>query len=1754
MLFLCVLCACPVLLLAQDDGFEYTVSITETVGSTEVPVEGVQVKGNNGVSELAGLFTGIDGNISFDIRDLLTTLDTALVFHREGYSFEPSEISLEDCVGGVCYVTASRTNPSALVRVLAVDQNGDPIQDVDTFISGTPNGCTRKTDSNGVAYFSIPVRANLAACNDTDAIYGENDYNTVFATPKNDGRCSLQEIPAISRNLCIRSQPSGTIDVVVTGTCAANPSPPAPLAAGRYSIPVILDSGAVLLNNLQIYPVDQSVYSSQNGNSFDITQYGLSADQTITVFPVGSRSFYPKSMVVNRTTCPGGYCQPFRAKPTSTLLAQHILPVDITDSNDEGVSGVRIVAQGEDFCSSDVPRFTNGEGRTHVAAVLRQSCTKDSDYITIKPSLPGYAFSHDDDFRFCPTSVESGFVATAVASEPSAFHTVSGRITTSLNESFSRVQIVKNGSTAALTRDDGTYSVTVEHGVTTVLQPVYEGYVFNKEEVQILEPSHNISELNFKMIATVDGDPFGPTPPACNPTNGVFTISGFVINSVGQRVSGVKILNEGEMVAITGVDGSYSFPASPGDNLWVTAQYVDPISGEEALFDPSAIAEPILACDKTDFNFMVSDEEAYILSGVVTNEETGEPLESVKISFNLDGEIQTTTSSADGFFLLTTTADDWTATPDNVNYHCTPSSYSGEGGANQAQLDFVCRFDECPTDPSKDEAGQCGCGTPDVDADNDGTAACLDQCDSDPLKIDPGTCGCGISEVDSDNDGTPDCVDECPADSSKSTAGVCGCGTLDDPSDSDGDGTADCADLCIHDPGKTEPGVCGCGTADSDSDLDGTADCNDACPLDDRKTTVGICGCGVSDYDSDGDGTPDCNDQCDHDVKKTAPGICGCGVVDKDTDNDGAYDCNETCDNDPLKTAPGICGCGTPDTDSDGDGVADCNDQCPTDANKSAPGICGCGSIDSAIDSDGDGVPNCNDSCPNDAGKTQPGQCGCGIADVDVDGDGTASCHDQCDSDANKLEPGFCGCGTLDTDTDGDGTPNCNDGCPSDANKVAPGQCGCGVIDRDRDGDGTYDCNDECPTDPSKTAAGSCGCFVAETDSDLDGIADCNDECPMDPEKTTPGHCGCMIPDEDLNNDGIYDCPVNCENPVVVDFDLNGLLAGTMVSDQFAELGVTIRVESTTNSAVLFNSAAPTGGDLDLGAANERFGGPGIGSGINAGDGNETILNNILVIAKSIDDSNLDGLVDNPSNDPAGGRIIFDFERPSSVVSIDILDLDETNDGASLEAIQAPAQMTSAMEEEALSKGKITICHFPPGNPANMRTIEIALSAWDAHEAHGDHVGECIPRQVSPSTVKGFMLDAEVYSKNLSARGDNAKETHYLETRFYVQRLETTFGESAGLAQITFCPTDDECFFDDNKTEPGQCGCGVADTDTDGDGTADCNDQCSNDPTKTSPGSCGCGVLDVDGDGDGTPDCQDSCKSDPNKIAPGACGCGKLDVDTDNDGQLDCKEECPNDPLKTAAGQCGCGVPETDSDLDGTPDCVDLCSAVVQKIAPGQCGCGVVDIDTDGDGVADCVDQCVADPNKSSPGACGCGTADTDTDGDGTPDCQDQCKNDRNKTIPGTCGCGTPDKDSDRDGVLDCNDSCAADPLKSSPGVCGCGVADTDSDGDGFLDCNDSCPTDPSKTTQGVCGCGVAEIDSDGDGTPNCADECSTDAGKIFAGACGCGHPDTDSDDDGVADCIDLCPVDPGKSNAGVCGCGVSDKDTDKDGTADCQD
>ncbi len=94
-----------------------------------------------------------------------------------------------------------------------------------------------------------------------------------------------------------------------------------------------------------------------------------------------------------------------------------------------------------------------------------------------------------------------------------------------------------------------------------------------------------------------------------------------------------------------------------------------------------------------------------------------------------------------------------------------------------------------------------------------------------------------------------------------------------------------------------------------------------------------------------------------------------------------------------------------------------------------------------------------------------------------------------------------------------------------------------------------------------------------------------------------------------------------------------------------------------------------------------------------------------------------------------------------------------------------------------------------------------------------------------------------------------------------------------------------------------------SDPDSDGDGTPDSVDECDADPEKTEAGECGCGVAETDTDDDNVPDCNDQCPEDPDKTTPGRCGCGELETDSDGDSLPDCIDDYPDDPDNGAGGE-----------------------------------------------------------------------------------------------------------------------------------------------------------------------------------------------------------------------------------------------------------
>lgn len=59
-------------------------------------------------------------------------------------------------------------------------------------------------------------------------------------------------------------------------------------------------------------------------------------------------------------------------------------------------------------------------------------------------------------------------------------------------------------------------------------------------------------------------------------------------------------------------------------------------------------------------------------------------------------------------------------------------------------------------------------------------------------------------------------------------------------------------------------------------------------------------------------------------------------------------------------------------------------------------------------------------------------------------------------------------------------------------------------------------------------------------------------------------------------------------------------------------------------------------------------------------------------------------------------------------------------------------------------KGKVVVCHSPPGNPENAQILSVGANALEAHLAHGDHEGLCSGTEYSEMQSLCGVCDVDV--------------------------------------------------------------------------------------------------------------------------------------------------------------------------------------------------------------------------------------------------------------------------------------------------------------------------------------------------------------------------------------------------------------------------
>jgi hypothetical protein len=149
---------------------------------------------------------------------------------------------------------------------------------------------------------------------------------------------------------------------------------------------------------------------------------------------------------------------------------------------------------------------------------------------------------------------------------------------------------------------------------------------------------------------------------------------------------------------------------------------------------------------------------------------------------------------------------------------------------------------------------------------------------------------------------------------------------------------------------------------------------------------------------------------------------------------------------------------------------------------------------------------------------------------------------------------------------------------------------------------------------------------------------------------------------------------LSAECPAQFTLDFNDLPPGTILSEQYADLGVHISAQANgdhPDAVIVFDTNAPPTHDPDLAVD----------------------IGNIAVLAENVRDSNGDGLVDDPDENNFGGTVTFTFDQDVSIGSFVFVDHDHQ-----------PADFAAAYDA---SGNLITKVLIPIAGNGSVQTVDV---------------------------------------------------------------------------------------------------------------------------------------------------------------------------------------------------------------------------------------------------------------------------------------------------------------------------------------------------------------------------------------------------------------------------------------------------------------
>lgn len=676
-LFAFVVCTL-ILSINQVSAETYTVRALDQNGQ---PLAGLEVFGTHGIEAIAGRFTDQAGAWQFDTADLASSEAViALSGGSRGLRFEPSEIqpSLKNCPSRTCVFHGyTDPRPTVLVR-WKITPAGSGRQLV---LPGADYPCPKFVDDDGYALFA--VRRPTGACSDTDAAT-ENDTSVMIALGGAGETCTFTAINSSLQRFCPR------LGDYYLGEFSASCTPASLPVEGVYQV-TVQDDARRALANVEFYGSEGveslATYKTDSTGRFTLRAGSLgvpSLSQELSLIPYYSNLLFTPSLL----QVPGGLCPGNRCAVTGFKSAepQGVLIIEARQGLSPAAQGTTVrIDAAAGVCSRQLITHTDSKGRAYLPFRRAASCT-DANRIKFNVSYPGCVFSHSADtpFEVCPTTAINrvGVQASCGYPEPSA-SLVSGMVFDMDGEMLEGAAVLDGTRELSLSDEQGQFSVRVEKNTTVDLRVKKDDLKFDPVHRALIGLQADLAGLIFRAVgpASLQDDPlFGRT---CE-EKPEYILSGAVYDEFGQRLPGVTIYNDNDIVARSDELGGYSFQVPFRSDNWLSAEL-----GAKR-FDPAGIGLPSVHCDESALNFRVFSRPVRLLAGFVkTYDNAG--IAGVPVSLGYGSETFSTETDANGAYdfqapdgsEFTVQVGEW------QSWIFAPSSIIGTADRDFSNLNFV---------------------------------------------------------------------------------------------------------------------------------------------------------------------------------------------------------------------------------------------------------------------------------------------------------------------------------------------------------------------------------------------------------------------------------------------------------------------------------------------------------------------------------------------------------------------------------------------------------------------------------------------------------------------------------------------------------------------------------------------------------------------------------------------------------------------------------------------------------------------------------------------------------------------------------------------------------------------------------------------------------------------------------------------------------------------------------------------------------